>query len=473
MAKITRTNLKITTQDEDKKLETYNGDSKGDKVTKRVGEVPAKGCTDPSAVNYRSDSKGCFNDNGIIVRDNTSCCEYTKYSCKWVSDKSTNMCKENGTYVGGLGFGYSTVSHAIAEGAFCNSGQSCCHFLYDGEYRSDYDVDSTLGVCSNYNPDSPTDHQIGENTYGSLEAFNNAIIDGIMCNCFSAKPTINFTKNFGQMAEVMYSPFEWPNPTVKNEKKKEHIFISGDIEQHPPNSYVTLSICGYPSRITAFRVPTFQILDSQNDGMKNNTYQNLYGTTPAEIMENNIQQLTIPNNSTMDAINSDGKLIHKGKKLDNTQEFNEGLKAGKNIIIIECANGKEMVYTVCIPHQTVPYEQKMWRTSFFNCEGNTTKKEYNTVKFKTDDIDNGFIEAQRMGFKGTKEMIVDALPQLQKVWKEYGGPPPIHTGKWMSCPKCCPGGSDCFGLCGGGACIGYAMDDGPTGRCDIVIKIPI
>ena len=98
--------------------------------------------------------------------------------------------------------------------------------------------------------------------------------------------------------------------------------------------------------------------------------------------------------------------------------------------------------------------------------------QYNTVKFKTDDIDNGFIKAQRMGFKGTKEMILVALPQLQKVWKEYGGPP-INTGKWMSCPKCCPGGSDCFGLCGGGACIGYAMDDGPTGRCDIVIKIPI
>ena len=284
------------------------------------------------------------------------------------------MCKENGTYVGGLGFGYSTLSHAIADGAFCNSGQSCCHFLYDGEYRSDYDVDSTLGVCSNYNPDRPTEHQIGENTYGSLEAFNNAIIDGIMCNCFSAKPIINFTNNFGQMEKVMYSPFEWPSPTVKNDKKKEHTFISGHIEQHPPNLYVTLSMCGYPSRITAFRAPTFQILESQSDGMKNNTYQNLYGTTPAEIRDNNIQQLTIPNNSTTNAINSDGKVTDKGNKLDNTQEFNEGLKAGKNIIIIECANGKEMVYTVCVPHQTVPDEKNMWRTSFFNCEGNAPPK---------------------------------------------------------------------------------------------------
>ena len=62
---------------------------------------------------------------------------------------------------------------------------------------------------------------------------------------------------------------------------------------------------------------------------------------------------------------------YKGKKLDNTQEFNEGLKAGKNIIIIECANGKEIIYNVCIPHQTVPYESNMWKTSFFSCEGNT------------------------------------------------------------------------------------------------------
>mgnify|MGYP003627121144 CR=1 FL=1 len=472
MAKITRKHFTITPKADTKKLETYNTVSEGDKVVESPKETPTNGCTDPTALNYASDVKGCFNDNGIIVREDTSCCEYTKYSCKWVSSKNTNVCKENGTYVGGMGYGYSTLSQAIADGALCNSGQSCCHYLCDGEYRSDYDVDSTLGVCSNYNPERPTDKQIGENAYGSLEAFNNAITDGIMCNCFSTTPIISLTLNFGQKGSVMYSPFKWPNYTVKNDKKKEHIFISQNIAEHPPNFYITLGVCGYPSRISAFRAPTFQVLESQSDGMKNNTYKNLYGTTPSEIKDNNIQQLTIPNYTTTSAIDSDGNLTHKGKKIDNTQEFNEGLKAGKNIIIIECANGKEMVYTVCVPHQTVPYEQNMWMTRFFNCEGNTTKKEYNTVKFKTDDIDSGFIEAQRMGFKGTKEMIVDALPQLQKVWKEYGGPP-INPGKWMSCPKCCPGGSDCFGLCGGGACIGYAMDDGPTGRCDIVIKIPI
>ena len=69
MAKITRKNLTITPKADTRKLETYNTVSEGDKVAETVAGPPNHGCTDPTALNYAIDVKGCFNDNGIIVRE--------------------------------------------------------------------------------------------------------------------------------------------------------------------------------------------------------------------------------------------------------------------------------------------------------------------------------------------------------------------------------------------------------------------
>ena len=95
----------------------------------------------------------------------------------------------------------------------------------------------------------------------------------------------------------------------------------------------------------------------------------------------------------------------------------------------------------------------------------TKKREYVEVTFGTNEISAGFIKAQSMGFKGTKQMIIDSVPQIQQALRPGGLTP--ETKHILSCGKCCPG-SGCFGICGKGACIG--------GSCCpplIIIKIPI
>ena len=73
-------------------------------------------------------------------------------------------------------------------------------------------------------------------------------------------------------------------------------------------------------------------------------------------MEENTDVFTIPND------------VPKNKN-----EFNDGLKVGENIITITCANNKQIIYKVCIPHQTVPYEKTLWKTEYFNCDVDNTK----------------------------------------------------------------------------------------------------
>jgi len=308
------------------------------------------GCTDPTAMNYKDNFIGCVNDNGITVRNDISCCEYPTSKC--VYNGQTNVCTTQGSYFGAT----PNLSTSILKGMLCNSGQTCCEFLCGGEYRGDYDENSKLGVCSNYNPDDVTLEQIGENGYGSLEAFQNAIMDGIMCNCFSTLPDLRLLNNHGQTStELLYDTTEWPEKNVKYKDSEGYVYISNNIENHPPNTYVDFKTCGYPMNLNAFRQPTSKIIKSQSE-MDSNAYNNFYGETPKEIMQYG-NYFTLPNNFS-----------------ENTKEFNNGLKAGHNVITINCANGKQIIYNVCIPHQTTPYENSMWKTEFFACEVPTLAK---------------------------------------------------------------------------------------------------
>ena len=311
-----------------------------------IEKAAENGCTDPTAMNYKDNFIGCLNDNGIIVRNDISCCEYPTSKC--VYNGQTNICTTKGSY-----FGKSPdLSTSIVQGILCNSGQTCCEFLCDGEYRGDYDEKSKLGVCSDYNPNTIMPEQIGENGYGSLEAFQNAIIDGVMCNCFSTHPKLHLLNNQGQtQSKLLYQTTEWPQKNVKYKDSLDYVYISNNIENHPPNTYVDFKTCGYPTNLNVFRQPTSKIIESQSE-MENNAYNNFYGDTPKEITQDR-NYFTLPNNFSK-----------------NIQEFNTGLKAGHNVITINCANGKQIIYKVCIPHQTTPYENNMWKTEFFPCEKN-------------------------------------------------------------------------------------------------------
>tara|TARA_R100001509_G_scaffold154216_1_gene115654 strand:+ start:2651 stop:3709 length:1059 start_codon:yes stop_codon:yes gene_type:complete len=321
-----------------------------DEIFPEVDDNERVGCVDINALNLCSDCVGCYNENKIPVRSNTSCCEYEKFKCILGAD--SRLCVENGTYVGG----FPNLTTAIFNDTLCNSGQTCCEFFCDGEYRGDYDFDSELGVCSDYNPDKIKTGQIGTNgSYDTLKAFQNAITDGIMCNCFSSKPEISPLFKYGQTQKrILYNLEEWPEKTVEDDKNS-YVQITENITNHPPNIYVYFNICGYPKNINAFRKPNAQILES-NSGIINNTYNNLYGETPKKIMEENTDVFTIPND------------VPKNKN-----EFNDGLKVGENIITITCANNKQIIYKVCIPHQTVPYEKTLWKTEYFNCDVDNTK----------------------------------------------------------------------------------------------------
>ena len=358
MANITRTNISV-----EQKRDVIRGtttdkvpsNSKNNQVV--IDDSPKVGCCDPKAMNYCSDCIGCYNDNHVTVKSITSCCEYPINKCKW--DGSTNVCIEHGSYFGKV----PNLTTAILNKTLCNSGQTCCNFLYEGEYRGDYNENSELGVCSDYNPDYVKEKQIGfDGGYGSIEAFYNAITDGIMCNCFSSKPTINKSRNYGQINDVIYNKEGWPEMPVEK-LSYMNLYTSDEIKNHPPNLYVDLNICGYPKNINALRQPTPQIEESTSK-LENNTYNNFYGETPEEILKNGYHlTLTLgglPKKSTNCTIPNNVP--------ENTEEFNNGLKAGNNIITINCANGKQIIYKVCVPHQTTPYESNMWRTEFFNCD---------------------------------------------------------------------------------------------------------
>ena len=390
-----------------------------------VVEKPKEnGCTDPNALNYQENFIGCFNDNGIIVKDNKSCCMYPINQCLW--DGTTNVCTTTGSYFGEA----PNLSESIARGIVCNSGETCCEFLDGGEFRSDYDQDSTLGVCSDYNPNTITEKQVSITGYDSIVAFQNAITDGIMCNCFCTKPKININKNYGQRSsKILFDKSDWPGKTVRSLSEFEHTYISKLITHHPPNIYVDFKTCGYPESINAFRKPTSQILDSQSR-ITNNTYNDFYGDTPKKVTQDKQRNhFTIPNNV-----------------IENTVGFDDGLKSGNNVITINCANGKQMMYSVCVPHQTLPYENNMWKTVFFACDTNevdASDKEYATINFSPKEI--------------------DIISSYQKQTND-DGTINLEAIKFLSCKKC--GGG--FGICGKGSCIG-AKCCPPM----ITIKIPL
>ena len=302
------------------------------------------GCVDIDARNFCSDCLGCYNDNKIPVRSDTSCCEYQKFKCDLQND-SSGLCVKNGVYFGGV----PDLTTAIFKDTLCNSGQTCCEFFCDGEYRGDYDTESELGVCSDYNPDNIKRGQIGTNGgYDSLDAFQNAITDGIMCNCFVDTPTIDLVSNYGKTHNrILFNPLEWPKKSVEDDSN-DYIYVSKDIKNHPPNIFVNLKTCGYPKNINAFREQSTQV-EQSTAILKFNTYNNYYGNTPQEITKHG-NNFTIPNNVK-----------------ENKDEFSEGLKIGNNLITITCANNKQIIYKVCVPHQTTPYENRMWETKFFNC----------------------------------------------------------------------------------------------------------
>ena len=204
-------------------------------------------------------------------------------------------------------------------------------------------------MCSEYNPTNVKSDQIGfHGSYDTLEAFQNAIIDGVMCNCFSTEPQINIVTNYGQTQKsLLYNTREWPKKTVET-IDNSYTYISEDIKNHPPNVYVSLKTCGYPKNINALRVSSIQVIESTS-ALDFNTYNNYYGETPKEIIKNG-NHLTLPNDVP-----------------ENKNEFNGGLNIGHNIITISCANDKQIIYKVCTPHQTVPYKNNMWITEFFDC----------------------------------------------------------------------------------------------------------
>jgi len=363
MANITRKNIIFTTITESAVTTT-------DKVTNKLDENELfvdddngrkkVGCVDIKAINSCSDCIGCYNDNNIPVRGNTLCCEYEKFKCTKPNNPSVNLCVENGTYVGGM----PDLTTAIFKDTICNSGQTCCEFFCDGEYRGDYDTESELGVCSDYNPDNIKRGQIGTNGgYDSLDAFQNAITNGIMCNCFVDTPTIDLVTNYGKTHNrILFNPLEWPKKSVEDDSNN-YIYVSADIKNHPPNIFINLKTCGYPKNINAFREQSTQV-EQSNNILKFNTYNNYYGNTPQEIIKYG-NNLTIPNNLK-----------------ENKGEFDEGLKIGNNIITITCANNKQIIYKVCVPHQTVPYEDEMWKTQFFNCGVDMVPKSPNRYMVK-------------------------------------------------------------------------------------------
>jgi len=345
MVKITRTNINF-----EQKRDITSGITVSNVKTKRkasqvvIDDRPKVGCADHEAINYCSDCIGCYNDNNVAVKSITSCCEYPINKCV-LNNNDTNFCITKGSYFGKP----PNLTTAIFKDTICNSGQSCCDFFYDGQYRGDYDDNSKLGVCSEYNPTRLKEGQLGSRgSYDSLEAFQNAITNGVMCNCFSTSPKIKTLLNYGQTQKrLLYHRLEWPKKTTEN-LNYSYIYISEDIKNHPPNLYVYFRTCGYPKNLNALREPTTQILVS-SAALKDNTYNNFYGETPKEITKNG-NNFTIPNDVP-----------------ENKEEFNNGLKAGSNIITISCANDKQIIYKVCVPHQTVPYENNMWKTEFFDC----------------------------------------------------------------------------------------------------------
>ena len=455
MVNITRKNIIFTTITESAATTTEKVTNKVDKDELFVDDGRKKvGCVDINAINSCSDCLGCYNNNNIPVRGNTSCCEYKKFKCS-TPGPSNQLCYANGTYVGGV----PDLTTAIFKDTICNSGQTCCEFFCDGEYRGDYDTESELGVCSDYNPDNIKLGQIGTNGgYDSLDAFQNAITNGIMCNCFSDTPTINLVSNYGKTHNrILFNPSEWPKKSVED-NTNDYIYVSTDIKNHPPNIFVNLKICGYPKNINVFREQSVQSEESTHI-LEFNTYNNYYGNTPQEITKNK-SHFTLPNNVK-----------------ENKNEFNEGLKIGNNIVTITCANNKQMIYKVCVPHQTVPYEDGMWKTQFFNCdvsmiakqpnryivktyEVDESNKEYVTINFSPKDIDSGFRKAVDMGFRGTK---IDIISSYQKQTND-DGTINLEAIKFLSCKKC--GGG--FGICGKGSCVG-AKCCPPM----ITIKIPL
>ena len=73
------------------------------------------------------------------------------------------------------------------------------------------------------------------------------------------------------------------------------------------------------------------------------------------------------------------------------------------------------------------------------------------IIFKMEDIDNGFIKAKNIGFKGSKQTLINTANKVKGI-VEGGG----DTGHILSCPKCCHA-DNCFGACGGACCIGVKV----------------